>query len=248
MSQQKEMSKRQLRRQQIKRKNMRGRLIWTGFITLVALFFGFVVIWPNIKPAGTVLTPEAFSRPNPDANAAGDPNAPIKIEEFGDFQCPHCLRFYENTERQLVETYVADGTVYFVYHSFGDFIGPESAAAAEAAYCAGDQGKFWEMHDVIFKNQTGENVGAYTDKRLEAFAGTLGIDMGEFTSCFDDGKYADKVDEDAKSALAAGISATPSFLLTYVVDGETKTKILQGAQPIEVFTQEIEAALAEMGQ
>jgi protein-disulfide isomerase len=246
MSQQ--ISKRQMRRQQIRSRETRGRLIWTGLITVGVLFLGFLIFRNEFKPIGTILTPEAFARPNAEANAAGDPNAPIKIEEYADFQCPYCKRFYDNTERELMETYVADGTVYFVYRSFGSFIGEESAAAAESAYCAGDQGKFWEMHDIIYTNQTGENVGAYTDKRLVAFAETLGLDMDAFSSCFDDGMYEDKVNEDASNARTAQISATPSFVLTYMVNGEIKTRQLQGAQPIEVFQQEIEAALAEMGQ
>ena len=141
---------------------------------------------------------------------------------------------------------MANGTVLFEYKSFGSFIGAESGAAAEAAYCAGDQGKFWDMHDVIFSNQTGENVGAYTDRRLIAFAEAIGLDMGEFESCFNSGKYADLVEQDSKDGLAANIRATPSFVLTYEVNGETKSKVLEGALPFTEFQSEIEAVLAEI--
>jgi protein-disulfide isomerase len=217
-------------------------------ITLGALFIAFLIIYPNVKPVDAVLPAPEVSRPNGNFNAAGDPNAPITITEFSDFQCPYCRLFYENTEAALMDRYVADGTVYFVYKSVGEFIGSESKAAAEAAYCAGDQGKFWEMHDIIFANQTGENVGAYSERRLEAMADELGLDRGEFDDCMSSGKYSDLADQDAKDATAAGIQATPSFVISYEVNGETKTRTIQGAQSIDAFAQEIEAALAEMGK
>lgn len=143
---------------------------------------------------------------------------------------------------------VADGTVYFVYHSFGAFIGAESGQSAEAAYCAGDQGKFWEMHDIIFANQTGENVGAYTDRRLGAFAEKLELNMSDFNDCFSANKYADLIDEDMKNGITAGIQATPSFIMTYTVNGVEKSTLIEGAQTIDVFKQQVEAALAEMGK
>ncbi|MBC7879512.1 MAG: DsbA family protein [Anaerolineales bacterium] len=246
MSNTKEMSKRQMRREQIRRKEMRGRIISISFISIVAILIAFLFIYPNFKPVGEIFTPEAISRPDVKFNAAGNPDAPIKLEEYSDFQCPFCRRFFEDTEAKLLETYVADGTVYFVYHSFGEFIGPESAGSAEAAYCAGDQEKFWEMHDTIFANQAGENQGAFTDRRLKAFAENIELDMSQFNSCFDGGDYKDLIAQDAKDALAADIQATPSFIMSYAVNGEVKTKLIEGAQPYDVFKQEIEAALLEM--
>ena len=245
----KELSKRQARKEQIRRKEQRSRLLGIGLITIGALFVAFLFIYPNLKPIGAVADAPARTRLDSiDFNAIGDPNAKIKIEEYSDFQCPFCRIFFENTEKALVEQYVADGTVYFVYHSFGAFIGAESGQAAEAAYCAGDQGKFWEMHDIIFANQTGENVGAYTDRRLVAFAERLELNMTDFNDCFDSSKYADLIDEDMKNGITAGIKATPSFIMTYTVNGEEKTVLIEGAQTIDVFQQNIEAALAEMGQ
>lgn len=244
----KEMSKRQVRKEQIRRKEQRSRLVAIALITLGALFLAFLIIYPMLKPVGAVNPAPEVSRPNVDFNTAGDPNAPIVITEYSDYQCPYCRLFFENTEELLMAQYVEPGTVYFVYKSVGGFIGPESEAAAEAAYCAGDQGKFWEMHDIIFANQTGENVGAYTDRRLEAFADELDLDRGLYDDCISSGKYEDLTAQDAEDANAAGIQATPSFLITYEVNGETQTRLIQGAQPIDVFAQEIEAALAELGQ
>jgi protein-disulfide isomerase len=244
----KEMSKRQMRKEQIRRKEKQSRMLAIVLITLGALFLAFLVIYPSFKPVGDVTTPAEITRPNADFNTAGDPNAPITITEYSDFQCPYCRIFFENTEELLMQQFVEPGTVYFVYKSVGAFIGAESKAAAEAAYCAGDQGKFWEMHDILFANQTGENVGAYSDRRLEAFADELGLDRGQYDECISSGKYDELTDQDAADATAAGIQATPSFILSYEVNGETQTRVIQGAQGIDVFAQEIEAALADMGK
>ncbi len=248
MNNPKEMSKRQARREQMRRKEQRGRWIGIGLMTLGALAVAFLIIWPNVKSIGEIAPPDPISRSNVEFNAAGDPNAPIRIDEYSDFQCPYCERFATQTEPKLMETLVADGTVYFVYHSFGEFIGAESTAAAEAAYCAGDQGKFWEMHDIIFANQNGENAGAFSDRRLLAFAETLELDMDTFRTCFNGSNYKDLISQDGRDGLTAGIKATPSFVLSYTVNGEVKTKLIEGAQTIETFQQEVQAALAEMGQ
>ncbi|MBV5349878.1 DsbA family protein, partial [bacterium] len=111
------------------------------------------------------------------------------------------------------------------------------------AYCAGDQGKFWEMHDLILANQSGENQGAFVDSRLMQFAETLKLDMNEFETCFNANKYKDLIQQDMKDGIAGGVQATPSFVMTYTVNGEVKTKLIEGAQSFDVFKQEIEAAL-----
>jgi len=248
MSNAKDMSKRQMRREQIRRKERRGRLIGIGLVSIGAIFFAFLFIYPNLKPIGTIKEPAAISRPDVKFHAAGNPDAPIKLEEYSDFQCPFCARFSKETEAQLMENFVASGTVYFVYHSYGEFIGAESGSAAEAAYCAGDQEKFWEMHDLIFANQSGENAGAFTDRKLIAFADKLKLDMTTFKSCFNGKNYKDLITQDGKDGVAAGVKATPSFVMSYTVNGALKTKLIEGAVPIDTFKQDFTDALAEMGK
>lgn len=241
------MSKRQMLREKRRRAAARNRWITIGFVVAGALLVAFALIAPNLKPVGEIATAAPSTRPMANDNSMGDPNAPVKIEEFSDYQCPYCRRFSVETEPLLVEKYIASGKVYFTYRSFGEFIGPESRAAAEAAYCAGEQNKYWEYHDILFANQTGENVGDYADRRILAFAETLDLDIGAFRSCFESGKYSQRVDQDYKDGSAAGVEATPSFVLTYVVNGETKQSIIAGAYPFSEFEKQIEAALAEMG-
>ncbi len=168
-------------------------------------------------------------------NTLGDPNAPVKLVEYADFQCPYCMRYWKETEPQIIEQYVKTGKVYYEYHSVGAFIGPESGAAAQAAYCAGDQGQFWQYHDALYSHWTGENVGDFAAPNLKQFATTLGLDRSAFDTCLDSGKYASRIQQDVKDARAAGVQATPSFL----INGQ----LLEGAQPFAVFQQAIEAAL-----
>ncbi len=170
-----------------------------------------------------------------DGNAMGDPNAPVKIVEYADFQCPYCQRFWQETEAKIISTYVETGKVYFESRSMGSFIGPESGAAAEAAYCAGDQGRYWEYHDLLYKNLLGENVGSFAEPNLLKFAQTLNLNMTQFKDCLSSGKYKDRIQQDYDDAVAAGVRGTPSFLIN--------GKLVAGAQPFEVFQQEIDAAL-----
>ena len=248
MNNPKEVSKRQARREQMRRKEQRGRWIGIALISIGAIFIAFLIIYPNFKPAAAITTPPVVTRPNVKFNAAGNPDAPIRIDEYSDFQCPYCDQFYKNTEGKLMDTLVADGSVYFVYNTFGEFIGSESSASAEAAYCAGDQEKFWEMHDILFSNQAGENAGAFADRRLVAFAQKLGLDMNKFNTCFTGNAHKDLITKDGNDGTTAGVKATPSFVLSYTVNGVAKTKLIEGAQPIDIFKQEVQTALTAMGK
>ncbi|RPH57689.1 MAG: DsbA family protein, partial [Chloroflexi bacterium] len=229
------MSKRQEMREKRAKQERTQRLLIIGGVAIIAIAVALALILPGLQPVGAIAQHPPMNRPQVNFNGMGDPNAPVKIIEYSDFQCPYCGKFTTDTEQQIIDAYIATGKVYFEYRSFGQFIGEESVRAAEAAYCAGDQGKFWEMHDIIFANQTGENVGAYTDKRLNTFARELGLDMNTFDDCFSSGKYRERVLQDGVDAQQAGIRATPSFL----VNG----KVLEGAQPFSAFQKEIEAAL-----
>ena len=244
MSPEKKMSKRQMMREKRQRQARMQRLGMIGIMVVGAFLVTAALVYPNLKPLGEIAPAESEERPMVDGNAMGDPNAPIRIEEYGDYQCSHCGTFAIETEPLLVQTYVATGKVYLVYRSFGNFLGPESQMAAEAAYCAGDQNKYWEYHDILFANRTS---GAYTDRRLVAFAEAIGLDMDAFESCYDSGKHADRTLQDYADGQAAGVTGTPAFVITYTVDGQDKQRFLAGAYPFSEFQKEIEGALAEMG-
>ena len=222
------------------------RITITLVITGVALIVVGLLVYPTLKqalaPVGEIVTITPFPRPQADNNAMGDPNAPVKIVEYSDFQCPFCARFAIETGPLIVEEYVATGKVYFRYVPFGpagNYIGTESKDAAMAAYCAGDQGRFWDFHDILFANHTGENVGDYTQKRIIAFAESLGLDLDKFQACFKGGDFEDKLKAGIEEGLQANIGGTPAFL----INGELFT----GAQPFQVFKEKIDAALQAAG-
>ena len=226
------MSKRQEMREKRARQERTQRILIIVGVVVIAVAAALFLILPTLTPVGNITTKAMNNGAQVGLNGMGDPNAPVKVIEYSDYQCPYCEKFLSETEQQLIDTYVTTGKVYFEYHSFGAFIGAESGRAAEAAYCAGDQQKFWQMHDIIFANQGAENSGQYTDKRLTAFGGQIGLDAGKFSDCFTGGKYAAKVQQDGVDAQAAGVKATPSF----TINGE----LVEGAQAFSVFQSKID--------
>lgn len=224
---------------------------------VVALVGGVLFVAPRFtdqfNPTEEAVNVTESSYSNANGNSIGNPNAPIHMEEFGDFQCPFCQRFHEQTEPSLVEQYVNTSKVYFTYRSAGNWVSQnigggktESQDAAAAAYCAEDQNKFWEMHDVLFANILGEDAGSFTDERLATLAGKAGLDLNTFNDCFSSGKYKDRVQQDYADAIASGVQGTPSFLVTYTVNGQTKTKLIEGAQSFTAFQQELDTILQEI--
>ena len=165
----------------------------------------------------------------------GNNNAPITILEWGDYQCTFCYKFHETTLSKLKENYIDTGKVMMVFKDF-PLNGQDSVLAAEASYCANDQGKYWEYHDELYKNWGGERTGWVTKYTLTAFANTVGLDSNEFISCLDERKYQQKVQQLHEFGKDIGIDATPSFL---VFNDEKMIKI-RGNQPLEVFIQTIE--------
>ncbi len=249
-------SKRQEFREKRRRLEQRTRLIWIGVITVVAVFVAFVLIYPQLKPVGGIQSATSVARPKVDRNSTGDPNAPVKLVQFSDYQCPYCKNFWKDTEPKVIDSYVVPGKVLFTARSAGNFVSnnatggtdTESRDSAEAAYCAADQGKFWEMYDALFTNVLGEADGtSFPARRLQAIAQSVGLDMNAYNSCYSSSKYQDQVNKDLQDATAAKMQGTPYFLITYTVGGQSKTDTIDGAQPFSTFQQKLDAALAAAG-
>ena len=162
----------------------------------------------------------------------GNPDARISIVEFGDYQCTFCYKFHDDTMMQILEKYIVEGKVNFVYKDF-PLNGPPSAMASEASYCAQEQGKFWKYHDLIYKNWEGENTGWLTRDALDRFAEDIELDLSKFNSCMNDSKYRQKVLEIEQFARQINIDATPSF----IIFDDTNAYRIIGAQPFEKFEQ-----------
>ena len=245
------MSKRELFRERRRRTQTRNRIISIGLVVFGALLLALFLIGPNLQPTN-IKTVTPLTRPETNFNEVGDPNALVVVDEYADFQCPACAFFSKNTEQALLDAYVTTGKVLFRFHSVGRFIDSrdpamESVQSAEAAYCAGDQNKLWEYHDYLLGNQLGENVGSFTDRRLTAIAETLGLDMSQFNSCYNNQKYREKVLEDGAEAQSRGITSTPTFIISYEVNGQTVTDTITRAEAFSVFQQKLDAALAAAG-
>jgi protein-disulfide isomerase len=167
------------------------------------------------------------------AAARGSENAPVTMVEFTDYQCPFCERHFTDTQPQIDQDYIDTGKVRYLIRDMPLPIHPNAPAAAYAARCAADQGKYWEMHDLLFQKQTEWSSGN-TDELFSGYAGDVGLDVNSFTSCLSDGKYKKAVDADMALAQKVGVGGTPAFLIN--------KELIIGAQPFTVFQQAIEKA------
>lgn len=156
----------------------------------------------------------------------GPKNAAVTIIEFTDYECPFCRRYFETTYPTLLARY-GDDVAYTVRHFPVSYQHRRAHKAAQAAECAGDQGRFFDYHEVLFKNNR-----ALDDRSLVGYAAQIGLELGKFRECLESGAKSDVVDDDLQTGLARGLMGTPSFL----VNG----RVLVGAQPAEVFERYIE--------
>ena len=189
-------------------------------------------------PTGGLITVSVDDDP-----VLGDPNAPVTIVEFSDFRCPFCARFFTEALTQLKEEYIDTGKAKLVYRDLS-IHPPGSDDASAGAHCAGDQGKFWEYHDLLFaKFQEGDR---FTPEDIKSYAGELGLNQATFDSCFDEGKYVDEVNKDGADARAATATGTPTLFIGKTTEsGEIEATKIVGAQPFATFAAEIDRLLAE---
>ncbi|MDH3611143.1 MAG: DsbA family protein [Nitrosopumilus sp.] len=173
----------------------------------------------------------------------GDPNAPITIVEFSDFQCPFCARFHTQTLPSILEEYIEPGKVNFVYRDFPlQSIHPNAFPAAVAAECANEQGKYWEYHDMLFEKQNGwSRLGSEeVISTFSQYAVEVDLEQEQFDSCLESGKYLEEVQKDLSDGRAYDITGTPGFFIGNEEIGFVK---LSGAQPFDSFKQVIDAQL-----
>lgn len=165
------------------------------------------------------------------ARAVGNPNAPVTIVEFADFECPYC-RMATSTVQELLHKYRDE-----VRFAFRDFplqeIHPRAERAAEAARCATEQGKFWEYHDVLLTSPA-----KLSEEDLRKHARALGLDVTQFDACLREGRFKAQVEEDRRAGTQAGVSGTPGFFINGV--------ILSGSQPLSAFESVIDEELRSL--
>lgn len=173
----------------------------------------------------------------------GNPDAPVTIIEFSDFQCPFCRKFWSETLPQIKKDYLVTGKAKFVYRDFPlAQIHLGATPAAEGAECAKEQSKFWEMHDVIFEEQEKQGSGTvqFTADDVKKWAAKIGLNTSKFNQCLDSGKYKQEVDKDIADGSAAGVTGTPAIF----VNG----RLIVGAQPFAAFKAVIDEELKKLGK
>lgn len=168
--------------------------------------------------------------------AEGSPAAPVTIVEFGDYQCPECDAWFKNQEPAIKTNYIDTNKVKLYFVDF-PWAGSDSIAAAEASYCAGDQGKYWAYHDYLYQNQEGIQTGWASTSNLKSYASTLGLDTNQFNSCLDSGKYSERVDHNKQVGISKGVAGTPAF---FIIGSTGTMQEIMGPQPASVFSSVID--------
>jgi len=167
----------------------------------------------------------------------GKSDAPLTLVEFTDYQCPFCGRFETTTFPEIKKNYIDTGKVRFILRDLPLDFHPFALKAAQSVHCAGDQGKYWEMKELVFKNQNKIDVDS-----LAGYAKDLSLNGDAFKSCMADGKHLKEIGDEAKYAASLGISGTPTFVLGKAVGDSVEGRVIVGAQPLAAF----EAAINEM--
>lgn len=174
--------------------------------------------------------PEKVTASADDDAVKGDENAPVTIIEFSDYECPFCGRWWQQTLPELEEKYIKTGKVKHVYRDFPLGFHKKAQKAAEAAECAGEQGKYFEMHDKLYENQQALSVDD-----LKQYAADIGLDTEQFNTCLDSGAMEEEVKKDFADGSKYGVRGTPAFFVNGVK--------IEGAHPFSVFEEVIEAEL-----
>jgi len=191
------------------------------------------------QPSAPIITKISLD----DDPVKGDPNAPVTIVEFSDFQCPFCKRFFDQTLPDIEEQYIKTGKVNFVYRDFPlSSIHPNAQAAHIGAECADEQGKFWEYHDILFEKQSEWSKTSLSDLNnvLEQFASEVGLESNSFGTCLESTTFLSEVNKDYSDGISYGVTGTPAFFIGNDKDGYVK---LTGAQPFSAFQASIDRHL-----
>lgn len=191
---------------------------------------------PQAVPTEGPLTEDQWNKAVAKAEfVKGDKKAKVTVVEFTDFQCPYCSRFFTDTYGKIMKDYVDSGKVLYISRDLPLPFHPNAKPAALAARCAGDQEKYWEMHDKLFTSQTEWSELSDAKDKFIGYAKDLGLNQSKFTDCYTSGKYNEAIEADAALAAEVGVSGTPSF----VINGEK----LVGAQPYSEFQKVIDEQL-----
>jgi protein-disulfide isomerase len=210
----------------------------TAIATVAAVALLAIAAAAAADPAVEAGAPVAAAAPQ--FNVIGREDAPVSIIEFSDLQCPYCARYATQTFPRLRTEYVDTGKVRYAVGDLPLPMHAQAMGAAIAARCAGEQGRFWEYRDALFRAR-----GALGPATYERTAADFGLDLARFAACREDPAQAQKVRADMALARSNGIASTPAFVIGRLVDGQFRGDVVTGAKPYEFFAAKIDALLAE---
>jgi len=171
----------------------------------------------------------------------GSEDASVTIIEFGDFQCPKCDQWFQNEKPTIATDYIDTGKAKLYFVDF-PFLGEDSDVAANASYCANDQGKYWEYHSHLYNNQGGINEGWASSDKLKQFAADIGLDIDKFNSCLDSNKHAERVSYNKQVGAEQGVKGTPVFV---IIGSDATIERIEGPQSSAIFAEVIDSMLGE---
>jgi protein-disulfide isomerase len=198
-------------------------------ILALFLFAAGVIVGYGLRGAGSASGAAGNINGYPTNYGWGPENAKVTIVEFGDFQCPYCQQWHQEVYSQIRTMY--GNTIHFIYRDFPLSFHSDAEPAAEAARCAGAQGRFWDYYDLLYRASQGVDASA-----RRTYAQQLNLDLSVFDQCVQSGRFADAVRQDTLDGGSLGVSGTPAFFIN--------GRLISGAQPFSVFRDAIEAALA----
>ena len=239
----------------IKKSTFNKLIIGGVAIAIISAFFGGYVLG-NIIPFSTnilesqkqnsdgIIVPTIVEQTSPIAKTpptseipvyakyVGASSATINIIEFGDFQCPFCKRFFDQTEPEIKKAYIDTGKAKFSFIGIS-ITGPDSLPLAASSWCANEQEKYYQYHNFIYTNQGEENSGWGTYEKIKILAKNIpDLDMESFNTCLDSKKYEPRVNELTQLSANIGVTGTPTTFVGNSENGYTK---ITGAQPYDIF-------------
>jgi len=196
---------------------------------------------PAAAPAPAARAAAEVTIPVGDRPSLGTADAPLLMVEFTDYQCPYCRRFHEQSFPQIRREFIDTGKLRFVSMDLPLSFHSNAETAANAARCAGDQGRFWELREVMIVN-----AAMLSADDIRGYAQQVGLELGGFEQCMAARPYQQSIEKDSQAAQAAGISGTPSFVIGRNQAGKDLTGLkLVGAQPYAAFKIQLDKLLAQ---
>lgn len=222
--------------------NPKSKFILLGIVgAIVVAGISFVAMNPDMITVDDSQSTHLSLDTRNGSPVLGSPDAPVTIVEFGDYQCPFCKKWNTTSKPAIVKNLIETGKANLIYVDLA-IIGPDSIKAHAGSYCADEQGLYWKYHDYLYANQGHENNGWVNQNNLKSLvSGIDSMDVDQFSTCLDSGKYEKRVNDNTKIAKESGARSTPSFI---VIGPSGNAISVTGAQPYGVFQQIVDDMIA----